>query len=130
MRNPIRSKVTSIVNRSLDPQEWFWVQFRIPPPLKLAKTLSLHFDQPRQAPSLAGFFTSAFGLCRPPRGPIFAFLAPFSPPFFFSLPPPQPPTPPPRGLILAFLARFPSLFLYSLRTRKRPSPQGRVLQNQ
>src|SRR6218665_3362364 len=96
MRNPIRSKVTSIVNRSLDPQEWFWVQFRIPPPLKLAKTLSLHFDQPRQAPSLAGFFTSAFGLCRPPRGLLFAFLAPFSSFFFFSPPPRQPPSPPPR----------------------------------
>src|SRR6218665_2422695 len=79
MKNPIPSKVTSIVNRSLDPQEWFWVQFRIPPPLKLAKTLSLHFDQPRQAPSLAGFFTSAFGLWRPPRGPIFGFLAPVFP---------------------------------------------------
>src|SRR6218665_1141538 len=101
MRNPIRSKVTSIVNRSLDPQEWFWVQFRIPPPLKLQKPLSLLFAHPRRPPSLAGFFPSACGL-----------------------------GPPPRGLILAFLARFPSLFLYSLRTRKRPSPQGRVLQNQ
>src|SRR6218665_275960 len=100
MRNPIRSKVTSIVNRSLDPQEWFWVQFRIPPPLKLAKTLSLHFDQPRQAPSLAGFFTWACGLGRPPQ-----------------------------GLILAFLTRFSSLFLYSLRPRKPPTPQASPRQN-
>src|SRR6218665_2370705 len=81
-------------------EERFWVQFHIPPPLKLAKTLSLHFDQPRQAPSLAGFFTWACGLGRPPQ-----------------------------GLILAFLTRFSSLFLYPLRTRKPPNPQGLPRQN-
>jgi hypothetical protein len=44
----------------------------------------LHFYQPRQAPSLAGFFTSACGLGRPPRRLILAFLARF--PLSFSTP--------------------------------------------
>src|SRR6218665_1002282 len=78
MRNPIRSKVTSIVNRSLDPQEWFWVQFRIPPPLKLAKTLSLHFDQPRSAPRPGGVFPSGLRPWRPAARPDFGVPGPFS----------------------------------------------------
>src|SRR6218665_1310109 len=81
--------------------ERFWVQFHIPPPKKLEKTLSLHFDHPRQPPGVAGFFTWACELGRPPQ-----------------------------GLILAFLTRFSSLFLYSLRTRKPPNPQGCPRHNQ
>src|SRR6218665_3203193 len=77
------------------------VQFPPAPPLKLAKTLSWHFDEPCQAPSLAGVFTWACGLRHPPQGPFLALYPPFS-----------------------------SLFLCPLRTCKRPSPQGRSLQNQ
>src|SRR6218665_7333 len=70
-------------------EERFWVQSHIPPPKKLAKTLSLHFDQPRQAPSLAGVFTWACGLGRPPQGLILAFLTPVSSLFLYSRPPPR-----------------------------------------
>jgi transposase InsO family protein len=93
----IRNRGADIGNRQFGSQERIWVRFRIPPPIKLAKTLFLHVDQPRHAPSLAGFFTWACGLGRPPR-----------------------------RLILAFLARFPSLFLYSLRTLWRIIKYERV----
>lgn len=38
------------------------VRFPPAPPVSIAKTPSLHSDQPRPAPRLAGFFTSACGL--------------------------------------------------------------------
>ncbi len=59
-------------------EESFCVRFRSPPPVSIAKTPSLHSDQPRPAPSLAGFFTSACGLGTHPRGAVFGRFLPIS----------------------------------------------------
>ncbi|WP_288132184.1 hypothetical protein, partial [Accumulibacter sp.] len=60
--------------------EAFWtrVRFPPPPPLKLAKTPSLHSDEPRQTPRLAGFFIFSCGLCFRLRSQFPGFFAPFS----------------------------------------------------
>lgn len=82
-------------------EEWFCVRCRSPPPVTVAKSRSLHSDQPRQAPSLAGFFTSVCGLGTHPRGPFSGVFSPVS-----------------------------SLFLCPLRTCRAPSPQGKTHKNQ
>lgn len=100
--SPAGSQVSALVRKN--PQlleESFCVRFHSPPPVSAAKSLSLHSDQPRPAPSLAGFFTFACGLGTHLPGPFSGVFSPFS-----------------------------SLFLSSSRTCKAQSPQGEVPKNQ
>ncbi len=75
----------ALVRKNPQPlEECFCVRLRSPPPVTLAKRLSLHSDPPRPAPSLAGFRTLACGLGARFPGPFSGVFSRF--PLSFSAP--------------------------------------------